>query len=112
MGFAMRERAGGIYVVNLFALRATNPKELRDHPDPVGPDNTRAIGLALIAAEATMMPPICAWGADDFAKTEAARLIRRVKDFHIKLTCLGKTMSGAPKHPLYLKGDTPVTPYP
>lgn len=25
---------------------------------------------------------------------------------------VGTTKSGAPKHPLYVKGDTPFTPYP
>lgn len=35
-GFADAWKCGGIIVVNLFALRATDPKELRRVKDPVG----------------------------------------------------------------------------
>ena len=37
--FAHREGCGGLTVVNLFALRSTDPKALTRHPDPVGPAN-------------------------------------------------------------------------
>src|SRR5258708_25884820 len=47
-GFTQRWGWGGIRVVNLFALRATNPKELHDHPDPVGPKNMEAISEAIL----------------------------------------------------------------
>jgi len=41
IGFARREHCGGIEVVNLYALRATNPAA---HPTPEGPENAKAIG--------------------------------------------------------------------
>jgi hypothetical protein len=36
IGFAQREGCGSIQVLNLYALRATKPKHLFDHPDPEG----------------------------------------------------------------------------
>lgn len=39
IGFALREAYGGIRVLNLFALRATDPGELAKAADPIGPDN-------------------------------------------------------------------------
>jgi hypothetical protein len=104
--FARRERCGGLAVVNLFALRATDPRELRGHPDPVGEDNDwhireRCAPAALIVA---------AWGAHgslrgrDRAVTEFLRV-------EADLRCLGVTASGAPRHPLYVRGDAPLMPY-
>ena len=34
---------GGFYIVNLFAFRATNPNELKNQSDPVGPLNDNVI---------------------------------------------------------------------
>lgn len=41
MGFARRWGYGGITVVNLYAYRATNPRDLLTAADPVGPENDR-----------------------------------------------------------------------
>jgi hypothetical protein len=57
---------GSFEVVNLFALRATDPDELAKAADPVGPGNDssieRAIGRCDIA--------VCAWGAHPMAENE------------------------------------------
>jgi len=49
---------GGLTVVDLFALRATNPKELDVKGNPVVPDNVAHIGMALLAAATTETPVI------------------------------------------------------
>lgn len=105
--FAEREGCGGIYVVNLFAFRATNPTDLKSAADPVGPDNVRAIGEGLLIS---LMggPFVAAWGAHSLAGGQAARLVERARDFDVKIHCLGKTQTGAPKHPLYLRADAPL----
>lgn len=108
IGFAKREGAGGIVVVNLFAWRATDPKELSTTSDPIGPGNTRAIGEALLMAAVHQRPIICAWGAHHLAQTQGERLQRRAVDCAAQLVCLGTTKSGAPKHPLYIKRDQPL----
>lgn len=109
--FAEREGAGGLIVVNLFALRATNPAELQKHDEPVGPDNVQNVGQALLLAAITRGYVVCAWGAHDMATREARRLRRRASDCCVELRCLGLTKAGAPRHPLYLKSDAPLVPY-
>lgn len=44
--------------VNAYGLRSTDPKALRKHPDPVGPDNDMHIRAACANRKV-----ICAWGA-------------------------------------------------
>ncbi len=96
--------AGGCVVVNLFALRATDPAKLRTAADPVGPDNDRHINF-----EAT--PPfvhrrvIAAWGAHPMAVQRARDVLRTLKEAGVAVECLGKTKDGQPRHPLYLKAD-------
>ena len=63
VGFAKKARAGGLLVLNLFAYRATDPRELREAADPVGPENDEIIkrhldGMSLY--EGTKV--VAAWG--------------------------------------------------
>jgi len=39
IGFAKREGCGGLVMLNLFAVRATDPRVMMAHPEPIGPDN-------------------------------------------------------------------------
>src|SRR5881396_744410 len=59
IGFARNWGFGGVDVVNLFALRATDPRALRRAHDPVGPANDRHIASA--GSRASLV--ILAWGA-------------------------------------------------
>jgi hypothetical protein len=105
MGFAQREEYDGIHVVNLYALRATDPDELRRHPDPYGPDNHAAVWGAVTSH---LTVGVCvAWGAHPMAVDHPMiDTLRELSDYTgIELQCLGKTKAGAPKHPLYIKAD-------
>jgi hypothetical protein len=103
--FATREGCGGLTVVNLFALRSTDPAALTSHPDPVGPDNDTRIALALDRQPAVV---IAAWGSHPFARSRA----RQVAAPLARLRCLGTTKGGDPRHPLYVRGDAPLIPWP
>lgn len=105
VAFAKREHAGGIVVVNLFALRATNPAALHRHADPVGPDADRFYPAH---ADARV---VVAWGAHEFARERAARAADLLAERNIQPHCLGTTTAGAPRHPLYLAADTPLAPW-
>lgn len=116
--FAKREGAGGLIVVNLFAYRATDPKELNNPCVDImtgnafgqegDTENTESIGMALLAAQLAEMPVICAWGSNKNAPKMADRIKARAKDFAVDLVCFRINKDGQPKHPLYVKGDTPL----
>lgn len=110
-GFTLREGLGGFTVVNLFALRATDPKHLRQHPDPVGPLCDVHLRLAALGEERPRAV-IAAWGAHPFAADRAAEVVDLFAENRQRLSCLGVTKGGHPRHPLYVKGDTPLLPYP
>jgi hypothetical protein len=107
--FATREGCGGLTVVNLFALRATNPDALTTHPDPIGPDNDTRILLALSKEPAVV---IAAWGANPYATTRATQIAGLLARRGTRAQCLGVTRSGAPRHPLYVIGSMPLSPWP
>lgn len=110
INFARSWHAGGLTVVNLFALRSTDPKALYPHLDPVGADNDQVITDVLTAAE-PIGPVIVAWGqhgALHGRDRQAAQLLRR---HDITPLCLGLTKHGHPRHPLYVRGDTATVAY-
>ncbi len=112
MRFARREKAGGIIVVNLYGLRATDPAELRRYSDPFGPDNRANILAVGNQAFRAGVPVVCAWGTGGWVKSADKDTIHLLKSTGAKMVCLGKTMAGHPRHPLYVKGDQPLVAYP
>lgn len=103
MGFAKRLNCGGLVVVNLFAYRATNPKELHaiNHtPTKVGPENDTWIKSECSSCDLV----IVAWGSHG---GRYERRYLRVLDLIDKpVYCLGRTRAGDPRHPLYLRADS------
>ncbi|MDJ0467039.1 DUF1643 domain-containing protein [Streptomyces sp. H27-C3] len=106
--FARREGAGGLLVVNLFALRAKKPRPaLTEAADPVGPYNDSFIHHAVQACETVVV----AWGSHGVINDRGRQVADRLWDQGIGMRCLGTTGSGQPLHPLYLHGTTPLVPY-
>lgn len=105
IGFARAWGHGGIRVVNLYALRSTDPKALWCAPDPVGPDNDEY----LRRAAASGGPLIAAWGAN--ARPDRVAAVLALPGLEA-LQALGVTKAGQPRHPLYLRGDAAPTPWP
>src|SRR4051812_10658415 len=62
VAFCRRWGCGRLQVVNLFAYRATSPRQLKQVNDPVGPRNRRAITSALrrVKRDAAPGPIVCA----------------------------------------------------
>ena len=90
----------GVYITNLFAFRATQPKDLKQATDPIGPENETYLLKYNQLSEKT----IVAWGNHGSFFGGA----KRVLDLFSKKTlyCLVKNKSGTPKHLLYVKRDT------
>ncbi len=95
---------GSFEVVNLFALRATDPTELTKAADPIGSRNDITIESAIGRCDIA----ICAWGAPRMAESRARSVRALLRSRRPAVFCLGKTKNGAPKHPLYIKSGTPL----
>jgi len=97
MGFARDWGYGGIYMTNLFALRATHPEELKktddDLHDARNPYNSFHLHFAIDRSKIT----IAAWG--NHGKLDSM-------DYYMKssheLHYLKMNSTGQPAHPLYL----------
>lgn len=107
VGFARRDGFGSVEVVNLYALRATDPAGLRTAADPVGPNNDAHIRSALGRCDAVAV----AWGADPGPVEGRAGAVLRLIGESFAPLCWGLTKTGQPRHPLYLRGDSPLVPY-
>ena len=90
---------GGMYMLNLFAWRATDPKEMKKQGDPRGAENNHWI--LHICTRASMI--VAAWGTHG-TFLNRHREVLNLLDLH-NVWCLGVTKDGIPKHPLYLKAD-------
>jgi hypothetical protein len=86
-------------VVNLFALRSTDPQALYKAADPVGPDNLEHI---LAVAEASEIV-ICAWGKHGALHGTARKVLAILNQrFPGKAHYLRLNADGSPEHPLYI----------
>jgi hypothetical protein len=107
-GFSTRLGFDRFVVVNKFAYRATDVRQLKRVRDPVGLDNDFHIEAALAAATKAVV----AWGP--LAKVPAAhrgrwRRVAAIADrLSRDLMCLGTAQDGHPRHPLMLAYDTPL----
>lgn len=97
VGFAKRWGYGGIRVVNLFALRATDPAALTRHVDPIGPRNERI--LRDLSGDV-----VAAWGSRVPKEPWARRVVSVARER--STWCLGTTRNGEPRHPLMLSYST------
>lgn len=101
IGFAKSWGCTELTVVNLFAYRATNPKELETAEDPEGDSNDGYIEEQ-IAKHKDIGVIVAAWGSNKFAKRRAEYVTNHFGPFK----ALGRTKDGSPKHPLYLPKDS------
>lgn len=108
IGFAKRWGCGGIKVVNLYAYRATQPRDCFAASDPTGgAEADAAIIHAAGSAAALGWPLVAAWGANEKG-ARAAEVLAWAAMRHAQ--CLGFTRSGQPRHPLMLSYATPLEP--
>ena len=108
IGFAQREGAASLQVVNLFAYRATDPKFLanakRKGVDIAGEFNDDYLADVLHTAAIV----VAAWGAHKEASSRAGHLADMAAASGARLMCLGTTKNGSPRHPLYVRANTPL----
>jgi hypothetical protein len=95
INFAKAWGYSGLCMTNLFAYRATRPKDLMAAADPVGCENDAH--LLALASEASVI--VAAWGANGTHKGRNVEVRRLLPTLH----CLALTKDGHPGHPLYLQ---------
>lgn len=102
---ARRDGYAGVTMLNLWALRSTDPRELRGHSDPVGPGWAEAFDEAVHDAGFV----VGAWGTAPYgagarvARRRIAEVVDHVLARDLHLRCVGKTAEGEPRH-LSLRG--------
>jgi hypothetical protein len=99
-GFIGRWGFRDFTVVNLFAYRATNPRELMTVEDPLGPDNLFHLEEQCDQHDLVVF----AWGAN--MQNESYLTVEKLVEWYPEAVCLGLTKKGCPKHPLYIRYDT------
>lgn len=108
--FARDHGFGAMEVVNLFAYRATKPKDLRLAGFPVGPEND-----ITITATAKVANAVCvAWGAigqRNAAEARVQQVMPLIRAAGHEPQCLRITRSGYPQHPLMLPSSCRLQPY-
>jgi hypothetical protein len=107
VGFAAGWGYGELIVVNLFALRATDPGELRKHRSPIGPANDAAI--AAQARRAVLL--VAGWGVQGALHDRGVAVRRKFAEWDIPLHHLGLTREGHPRHPLRLRRGLEPVPW-
>ncbi|MEP4590169.1 MAG: DUF1643 domain-containing protein [Ilumatobacter sp.] len=97
---ARRDGYAGVTLLNLWALRATDPRELRGHPDPVGPGWAEAFDEAVRDVGFV----VGGWGTAPLeAGTRVARhriadVVGRLDVLGLEMHCAGQTAGGEPRH--------------
>lgn len=112
-GFALRWGYGRMVIVNLFAIRGSDPRIVRRVSDPIGPMNNYYIAKATQDCREL----VCAWGCGGHMKGDLLRRPAAVLEmleqerYSMPITCLGYSADGSPRHPLMLAYDTPKSEY-
>lgn len=95
-----------LIVLNLYACRATDPRDIMEFDDPVGPLNDQY----LIDAGKAYPEFVVAWGKNA-PKERVKQVVEMLTSNGAKLFCLGTNKDGSPKHPLYLRADAQLVPW-
>ncbi len=108
INFATAWDYGSLEVVNLFAYRATKPRDICKVADPVGVENdyylqesTQRAALIIVAWGCNVRN-VSVVGKYKNRDTEVKTLIHSTKTLY----CLGLTKYGYPRHPLFIKNGT------
>ena len=103
IGFAKKWKYGGLYIVNLFAFRTSDPRDLLRILDPVGPDNDKWIKSHTKDHKLI----IATWGNYGSFMEKGREIYNEVPNLY----CLKINKTGQPAHPLYLGYDLKPKPF-
>lgn len=111
MDYARRWGHHGLTMLNLFAYRATDPRQLltqlANGGDIIGGDAQEA-ALRVFTENRRVL---CAWGVHGHIADRSDHVTKKLRELGCELVHLGLTKGGLPKHPLYLRGDLLPQPW-
>jgi hypothetical protein len=107
INYAKRWGCDGMYMLNMFGYRATDPADMKKQSDPVGARNLSYV--VTTARESDVV--ICCWGNHGSYRQQSVKVLSALKYAGIELHCLDVAKTGHPKHPLYLRVDLEPIPY-
>jgi hypothetical protein len=105
LGYTLREGYDGFLMTNLFAWRATHPKDMMGTLNPVGIDNDKW----LLESARRCHKVVAAWGSHGSFMGRDAKVCELLSGFD--MLCLSQNEDGSPGHPLYLKRTLPFVPF-
>jgi len=116
---AENEGYGRLLVLNLLAVRATNPSDIWVHEDPLGVDNYRTWDKVLKEELIPERDSICvAWGRTPKDRRHLLHFLPalveascRLKLWTEPLMTWVRNIDGSPRHPLYIRTQTKLQPY-
>ncbi len=119
IGFGQRFGAAMVALLNPWAGIATKPRNLWEMDDPVGPENLAWIAHACKVIRDSGGFWIVAWGAVSPPRALRPAALAHLRGVEAMITAsgcemfaLGLTAAGEPRHPLYVKADAPLIPWP
>ncbi|RDC60878.1 hypothetical protein HME9302_02094 [Alteripontixanthobacter maritimus] len=100
--FAKRWGYGGLAIVNLYPLRASEPSVMWASDKRSHDDNDQWLDAIIVVAKNSGNKLLIAWGNDGAWEGEADQFIQRVKKCSktVELVTLGKTGHSNPRHPM------------
>ena len=104
---AKRFRLGELVVLNIFAIKGSDPSVIKEHTDPVGKYNDYYLNY--YCKKSKMI--IVAWGNHGSYNNRSNDvkniLLRNKKEVY----CIDINISGEPKHPLYTRNNSKLKKY-
>jgi hypothetical protein len=107
MNIARHQGCGSLEVVNLYSFRATKPTDLFASEERHHFPNDRHLADAIGNAQQI----IVAWGQHGGKEGRDQAVLDIIREAGKTPYCLGTTIKGMPRHPLFLPSDTPLVEY-
>jgi len=104
---ALNKNYDGMIILNIFAYRTTNPKQLLQTKNPIGEKNNQTI-INTIKKHQNI---ICAWGNHGKILNRSNEIKKILKKHRKKTQAFEITKQNEPKHPLYIPYNKKLKQY-